>query len=375
MPFTTTATPTGHPRNRGSGHLRGALGQLKDWQLDAHQLNRVSVDADGTMQLEAEKAGSTKWFSYAGGCLRRARPQQDRKIPLLNSCIGQSLPSGLTVISYRPGRRVVLASNRPQSDIFLKGYRKGRGTLAVTRHETAFKASGYGAFEVPNLIDCYRDRDLLVMERQHGSTPALDADSASTWSSVGAALRAFQDACDCSALNTFTSYDELAVLDELARRFQLCDLDLPPAWRAGRESLGALAASLPSSHPGAAHRDLHDGQLLVNGHSLSLLDFDLLCRADTALDAANLLAHMALRDLQRNPLSNFSGSRACGRAFLSGLERRRENGFELRLLFYQATTFYRLALLYSLRPRWQHLVDSIVQLGRQRIAGAKAYGY
>ena len=374
MWLTTNGTPTGYGRELRPGDLHRALVQLKDWQLEAHQLSRVSVDADGTMQLEAETEGSLKWFSYASGRLHRAVPRQDRKIPLLNTGSGPGLPTGLAVISYRPGRRVVLASTRQDPDIFLKGYRKGRGALAVKHHETALKASRYGAFQVPKLIDRYRDRDLLAMERQPGSTPDITIGNAPVWSGIGAALRRFQDTCDCSGLKIFTSHDELAVLDELARRLQLCDLDLPPGWLAGRALLGELAASLPTGRFGAAHRDLHDGQILLDVHGLSLLDFDLLCKADTALDAGNLLAHLALRDLQRNPLTDFSGSRACGQALLSGLQRRREDGFELRRLFYQSTTFHRLALLYTLRPRWQHLAHSLVNLGQQRIAEAEEYG-
>jgi hypothetical protein len=355
--------------------FHAALNQLENWEIGANQLSRVSVDSDGTLQLEAERANSLEWFYYAGGKLRRADPQHDRKIPLLKNRLEHALSDGMRVISYRPGRRVVLASNGSVDPSILKGFRKGRGSEAIEHHRLAMKASENGVLRVPELLDHDSGQDFIVMKRQGGSAPAIAAENTSTWASIGAGLRSFQDSCDLTELKVFSCGDELAVLDELARRFRLCSLDLPPAWQSGRESLETLAASLPQTEITATHRDLHDAQFLVSGHRLHVLDFDLLCQADTALDAGNLLAHMVLRDLQRCPDSSFSSSRVCGKAFLSGLERQGDEGFEPRLSFYQPTTFYRLALLYTLRPRWQHLVPSLVQLGQQQIARAKDYVY
>ena len=357
---------------RENSAFYAALNQLRDWEIGAHQLSRVSVDSDGTLQLEAERAHSFEWFYYTGGKLRRADPRQDRKIPLLKNGLEHALPGAMRVVSYRPGRRVVLTSTGSGDKSIIKGFRKGRGSDAVKHHQIALRACEKGGLWVPNLLNHDSGRDFVAMERQAGSAPAISAKNTSTWASIGAGLRSFQDSCVCDELKVFGVGDELAVLDELARRFQLCALDLPPGWQAGRESLESLSASLPRKQIAASHRDLHDGQFLVDGHRLHVIDFDLLCRADTALDAGNLTAHLALRDLQRDPESSFSDSRACGEAFLSGLERRFDNGFGRRLSFYQATTFYRLALLYTLRPRWQHLAPALIKLGQLQIAKAKA---
>jgi hypothetical protein len=368
---TTLSKPIEPPPVFEGGALHAALTQLESWELGPHQLSRVSLDSDGTLQLEAERAGTLAWFHYASGHLCRAYPKDDKKIPLLSSRLVRPLPGVMKVISYRPGRRVVLASTGPGDRSIIKGFRKGRGPLAFKHHEIAMRACQEGFFRVPNLLDHDGKHDFVAMERQAGSTPAIAAENASTWASVGAGLRSFQDSCDCTELRVFSRVDELAVLDEMARRFRLCALDLPPAWQAGRESLGSLAARLPKTRIAATHRDLHDGQFLASGDRLHVLDFDLLCKADTALDAGNLIAHMVLRDLQRDPESSFSASWICSKAFLSGLERHRDKGFGPTLSFYQATTFYRLALVYTLRPRWRHLVPSLVQLGQQQIARVK----
>ena len=46
------------------------------------------------------------------------------------------------------------------------------------------------------------------------------------------------------------------------------------------------------------HRDLHDKQLLWDGDSLGLLDFDTAARGEAALDLGNLWAHVELRHVQ-----------------------------------------------------------------------------
>ncbi|MDX1735520.1 MAG: hypothetical protein R3228_14190 [Halioglobus sp.] len=357
------------------GAYHDALHELRRWQLQADQLSRVSVDAHGTLQFEAETAGPLRWFAYTGGALRRVRPQDDRRIPLLDRESGRVAPFSLEVVSYRPGRRIVLTPADRSDAVVFKGYRKGRGATAVRNHEMAIRACKGGGFEVPSLVDYTEERDVLAMARRPGVSPPVSVGNAPVWQAIGAGLRNFQESCEYTGLDTFTCRDELEVLDELARRFELCDLQLPSSWQDGRDALGKLAGSLPGPCLGAAHRDLHDGQFLVATDGLNLLDFDLLCRADVALDPGNLLAHMFLRDLQRDPASALSNARACGNALLSGLGRQGDTGFEQRVLFYHASTLYRLALVYALRPRWHHLVPSLVHLGEERLREAMAYAY
>ncbi|GAA2024638.1 hypothetical protein GCM10009756_13970 [Pseudokineococcus marinus] len=56
-------------------------------------------------------------------------------------------------------------------------------------------------------------------------------------------------------------------------------------------ALAALAA-LPAAERVPAHRDLHEGQVLVRSDGVALLDWDTAALADPAADAANLLAHL-----------------------------------------------------------------------------------
>jgi thiamine kinase-like enzyme len=77
-----------------------------------------------------------------------------------------------------------------------------------------------------------------------------------------------------------------------------------PAWgaRIGRllETCEALAADLRGAPAAGIHRDFYPEQVIVDGERLWLLDFDLYCAGDPALDAGNFVAHLTEQGI-RNP--------------------------------------------------------------------------
>lgn len=357
----------GHAERR-QGALMLALAGLQQQQLSPGHLSRVAVERDGTLHIEAETASSQRWFRYST-TLKELRPRDEKKIPLLQKLCENSEGPRTAVLSYRPGRRVVLGMAGMQHLSIVKGYKRRGSERAASCHEIAAAACGRGGFLVPRLLEHRAEDESLVMARHRGASPGIGYESVKVWAAIGTRLRSFQSACVTEPLQEFDAQDELAILDEQARRFLLCMPALPENWQMGRDLLTEAAARLSPAELCLTHRDLHDGQFLVCGEQVSLLDFDLLCKADTALDAGNLLAHIVLRELQSG-----SGDRRaadCRRALLSGLARQAEPGFGQRLLFYQATSFYRLALLYALRPRWAHLTKVLIEHGKRCIDAYK----
>lgn len=69
-----------------------------------------------------------------------------------------------------------------------------------------------------------------------------------------------------------------------------------PEWQDRLDVLYAqcllLADKLPPSMACPIHRDFYHDQLLVEGDKLYLLDLDLLCIGDPAIDVANFIAHI-----------------------------------------------------------------------------------
>jgi hypothetical protein len=172
---------------------------------------------------------------------------------------------------------------------------------------------------------------------------------------------------DCARdLALFGVKDELDVLERWRAKVLGVMEELPGGWQEAHARLVQRASALPEPVLGLCHRDLHDRQVHAVGGEVALLDFDLLCQADVALDAGNLVAHLRWRAVQQLHGADHASTRALENAFLAGLGRGAEPGFEARLAFYACSAFLRLALVYRLRPRWSARVDELVS----RAAGA-----
>lgn len=93
------------------------------------------------------------------------------------------------------------------------------------------------------------------------------------------------------------------------------------------------------------HRDLHDGQVLIDDRGRAgVLDFDLLAIGDPALDLANLIAHLELRATQGlvpDPAPLIA-------AVLAGY--RPTKAIAARIPTYRALTHRRLTAVYAFRP-------------------------
>jgi aminoglycoside phosphotransferase (APT) family kinase protein len=132
-------------------------------------------------------------------------------------------------------------------------------------------------------------------------------------------------------------------VERAVRAGRLPATDIDPALHALREQ--------EATSPGCAHRDLHDGQLLLTDDRLGVLDPDTLCRAEPALDLANLLVHLDLRVAQGllSPLDRTDIRSAILRGAAPS------TSTQHRLPAYDRACRLRLAAVYAFRPRWHAL--------------------
>ena len=96
-----------------------------------------------------------------------------------------------------------------------------------------------------------------------------------------------------------TVTDELAILNKQLGALSAARPDLAPRLDAVLAASRELAATLPAGELACLHRDFYPDQMLIADSRLYMLDLDLLCYGDPALDAGNFLAHlteMALRN-------------------------------------------------------------------------------
>ena len=92
--------------------------------------------------------------------------------------------------------------------------------------------------------------------------------------------------------------DELRILHERLYRIAGGRPDLENRLRWVLEACDRLGAEVPESIRCGIHRDFYPDQVLVDGDRLWLLDLDLYCEGDPALDIGNFLGHIKEQSLR-----------------------------------------------------------------------------
>jgi len=332
----------------------------------ASEVELLEADRQGRLLACLRSHSGPRWF-------RRDEPgwveldlADDGELPLAAQIPRLRALGALEVLSWRPGRRLTAAHRRPSGPLVLKATRRSRHEAALARHVEARTTTGGQGFRVPALLDASRELACLTLECLTGRALAPTEANAERFFAAGVCLRAFQEHAPRAALELHGPAEEARVLDRMAERVRACGLDLPAGWTELRARFAEHAREqrTPTSFA-LCHRDLHDRQLLDLGGAIGLVDFDLLCQADPALDAANLCSHLQLRSLQALEGATPQAILACARALLDGLERDGEPDFRSRLRFYEASSFLRLALVHRSRPRWEPLVAPLLDYARR----------
>ena len=289
----------------------------------------------------------------------------DHKLPALAD---ESAKGELVV--HRAHKRAVLRT----PDSYIKVFRSGRAPAAAASHRSAVAALAQGGFDTPHIISA--NADVLVFSRLAGRSfhelgrdqaGITDAGFASAWEQWSHAWTATLTAARRPAADS--SLQQLPLRDAAAEASHLQGWvnqwlrhsegvpEAGPARAALLSQAKTVTATLLGSAPdplGWAHGDLHDKQLLggqggsATSAGTGLLDFDGSCRAEAALDLANLDVHLELR--RRQQVLTARRYAIAHSAVMSTARRLHIN--PQRFAAYAASTRLRLACLYSFRPPW-----------------------
>lgn len=165
-----------------------------------------------------------------------------------------------------------------------------------------------------------------------------------------------------------TLADELRVLATCLRRAS----ERAPAHarevRMLLEACERLASGAPEPAPTGIHRDFYADQVIVDGDHLTLVDFDLYCLGDPALDIGNFLGHLTEQGLREHgdPGALAAAEEALERRFaeLAGEQVRR------RVRMYAALTLARHVYLSGEVGGREHLTAAVLEVARARVAEA-----
>ncbi len=319
---------------------------LSRWLDDRSTVRRLEARGD-QVYVETDRDGLLRWD---GVRLVPTIPDDDLALPLARVLPLWRARGPVEVLAYRPGRRLTLRVGAGAQVRVVKGYRPGRLHQAAARHLFAAEALSSSAMGVPDLLEVDEDRGCLVFALADGRPVTIATRTRELFFAVGSGLRSLQHA-EGESLSHHDTAAELDVLASLQRRLPACGVAVPEGWSRLADAARAVASVVgPERVP--CHRDLHDGQLLDGFERPVLLDLDLLCSGHPAVDVANLTAHLTLRMLQRPLEISETDANACAESLLDGLDAPAGAGFDGAFRFFQATTFLRLVLVYSLRPAW-----------------------
>jgi len=337
--------------------------------LERGDVERLELSRRGELLAQLYGDGEPRWVALTEQGERQLDPGQDSELPLSARLAGLRREQGASVLAWRPGRRMVVRVRRsdlPQGSAVVKALRAGRMRQALERHVEGSRAARAASLAAPEVLAVEPESASFTLSWLGDARVVVSGDRAEAFARLGRALSRFQSEEAGPELAAHGVDAELDVLQELAAKAIKLRGALPSGWERAQATVERALRASAGAASVRTHRDLHDGQLLERDGTLALLDFDLLCRADEALDPANLLAHLELRALQG--LTDAAGARACAEAFRAGYGRADDRDRERRLSVWGAASALRLALVYHLRPPYAQLGPVLVGRALARLA-------
>lgn len=220
---------------------------------------------------------------------------------------------GIRMTRLKPGRRAVLEydveverPDRPPEHATLVGkvrrHRSGESAfqLLVRLSGAGFAADCADGISVPEPIGVVAPLQLWLQRKVpgHQATDLLSGpDRVALARRIAAAAHKLHQA-GVPPIRRHTMADELRVLSERLALVARAE----PGWARRIERLleasRRRAAATPTLASRGVHRDFYADQVLVDGTRLWLLDFDLYCEADPALDIGNFCGHVTEQSLR-----------------------------------------------------------------------------
>ncbi|HLS73565.1 MAG TPA: aminoglycoside phosphotransferase family protein [Actinomycetaceae bacterium] len=277
--------------------------------------------------------------------------------------------AGAQLVAHRPARRAVvrLAAADGTAREYVKVVRPSKGPDLARRGALVSELVG-DTVRVPHLIagsdpargvlrwSVVPGRTLHDLGAAGGWTPTQ---ARAAWERAGRAVARLHTAPRESVTEAHGAAEELAAITgwlEPAVAHGLLDAELVE--RAGQRVLAALESAPGDPVLGVLHRDLHDKQLLLDADgTVGMIDVDTLAVGERALDVANLLVHLELREAQGLLPAELAQAARAG--FLSG-----SGAAELpasRVDAYTRATRLRLAGVYAFRPRWRAVAQALLR--------------
>ena len=223
----------------------------------------------------------------------------------------------IEVLRHKPGKRCVIRfdvfteppGDPEQSFAILGKTRANRAPVTPYNLQIAFCHAGFGAqsadgISVPEPVGIIDELQMWFQRKAPGQTattlitPASDVSLPKKIAEAAAKIHR----ANIPTEKTHSIADELRILKECFAAVSLRRRDLAHRIAALSIKIEKASSRLTSRPTVGIHRDYYADQILFDGSQLFVLDFDLYCLGDPALDIGNFIGHLteqALRLYQR----------------------------------------------------------------------------
>ena len=216
------------------------------------------------------------------------------------------------LVRYKPGRRCLIEYDMEikESDgvrrlqtlmgkISAKGREEEHYLLNKQLWNTCFKKINPCEIAIPEPLGVITELQMWMQQKIKGvnATVLLSPGSIGLAERIGTAIFKLHR-LNVGSKRSHTMLDELRILNDRLERVK----KMRPEWtnRLNRilQACHKTGATLPSVKFCGIHRDFYADQIIIAGPDIYLLDFDLYCMGDPALDVGNFLGHLTEQALR-----------------------------------------------------------------------------
>jgi len=245
----------------------------------------------------------------------------DKVEPFLNklfqSKLGKNTQANLRSIKkirHKQGKRCLIEyeielkkDNSPNEVITLMGKMRSRGLDKKTfRIQKSFQKAGFDSkssdkISLPKAIGVIPEVEMWLQEKIDG-IPVINLlvkkDGEKIAGRIAEAIHKVHLA-NIPTKKHHTVKKELLILNERLTEIARLNPSLSPRINRVLDECKELVKYLPLTNSVGIHRDFYHDQVLVSGHRIFLLDFDLYCMGDPSLDIGNFVGHLQELSLRK----------------------------------------------------------------------------
>ncbi|HSG30844.1 MAG TPA: phosphotransferase [Thermodesulfobacteriota bacterium] len=217
--------------------------------------------------------------------------------------------SSIEVIRYKKERRCLLEYKfRNNRNLCLIGKTKARGSvksnykLNDALYNSGFDEKSDDFISIPKPVFYNKNLNMWFQRKVDGDNyrNLLLSTNGLEYTKLIARSAHKIHKCNIDSGKTHTIDNEIEILEDRLSKVSVSKPTL--SGRINNTLLAAknLASSIADPVLCSIHRDFYHDQLIINGNRIYLLDFDLYCKGDPAVDIGNFLAHLTELSIRTN---------------------------------------------------------------------------